>query len=215
MRCCLVLVLATVVTLGAGGWLGHALLSAPNLGPGPAGADHGDSLLAIATWAAADTTESFITGHNGQATVTLSEHDLTVLARATNPHPDRFRDPHVRVRAGLVVVDAVTDLGPLTVTGVGRLALGLTSDNGAPDVGAEVREIDAGTLTLPGFARDSIESRVVGSIDLAHLLAALPGRLRAQLDCVRVAGDGVGVVLGFHAPGVDADPSACRAAATA
>ena len=50
--------------------------------------------------------------------VTLSEHDLTVLAQQHNPHPDRYSNLAVRVRDRLLVISANDHYGPFTVTPV-------------------------------------------------------------------------------------------------
>src|SRR5438270_491856 len=82
-----------------------------------AGPDDGSSQQAIAatlaTQLAGHLLASAASPHKGHAAVTLSEHDLTVLATANNPHPDRFHNVQARVRNGLVLVSADTSVGPL------------------------------------------------------------------------------------------------------
>lgn len=182
--------------------------AAPDLGPGPRGPATGPDEPAIGVGLAARLVPALVLQPTAQ--VTLSEQDLTVIVRATNPDPERFRDPQARVRDGLVVVAGGSDLGPLHVTAVGRFAVSLVEDpDGQPDIAATLREADAGQLTLPGFIRDRLSAQVEHTAGIGRVLASAPAlaRLRPFLDCVAVTADGL--VLGFHRPGAVAAPGGC------
>lgn len=206
LRLALVGTLAVLVTCGGVGYV--RLTAVPDLGPPPRGPAAGASQIQIAASMATTLVRGLLT--SSHATVTLSEQDLTVLVRAHNPDPQSFHDPEARVRAGLLVVSAATNLGPVAVTAVGRLALSVVSgDGGGPDIAADVREVDAGEVSLPARVRDSITERIEGSVSLRSVLAsdATLSHLRPYLDCVAVLSDGVR--LGFHRPTAAAEPSAC------
>jgi hypothetical protein len=181
----------------------------PDLGAAPRGPSAGKSEVEIAFSLAAQLGPALAVAPHAQAR--LSEQDLTVVVRGSNPDPDRFHNPEARLRDGLVVVSAVTDLGPFTVTAVGRAALQLVQTDGSNrDVSVDIRQIDAGNLSLPGAVRSSIAQRIEGSITLRRLFASDPiiSRLRPYLDCVAVTGDSL--VLGFHRPDAAAKPDGCN-----
>lgn len=180
----------------------------PDLGPAPRGPLHGRSELQLAGYAAERIGSGLLQGHT-HAAVILSEQDVGVVLAAHPPVNASFADPRARAREGLLVVDGRTDVGPVSVHAVGRLAVRLVQGpDGSPDVGIDIREIDAGTLPLPGPLRDRVEERVRESVNLSGLLSSTAlAPLRPELDCAGVTPDGV--VLGFHAPGVGPDPSTC------
>jgi hypothetical protein len=192
--------LGTLALLASCAAIGYLRVTAlPDLGAPPRGPSAGTTQIEVAASLGTQLVKSLITAEH--AKVSLSEQDLTVVVTANNPDPRRFASPSVRVRDGLVVVAADTDFGPLSVTGVGRVALVLTGgSDGLPDIAVEVREIDAGELTLPGFARDDIAHRMQQSLTMRHLFGANPtlSRLRPYLECVGVSA--VAVVLGFRRP---------------
>jgi hypothetical protein len=132
-----------------------------------------------------------------------------VLVREHNPGPERFQSPDVRVRGGLVVIDARTPIGPFTVTAVAKLALSRTEDSGGPRVSANFDAVQVGNLGLPGAVTSALQDRVQAAFDLQNLLSSSPelSLARQALECVRV-GDGV-VRLGFHRPGSAEQASAC------
>jgi hypothetical protein len=206
--CCLLIVLLVVV-LGAAAYFADRALAAPSLGAAPAGPDHGDTEAAIAVALGVQLAAELLTEPHG--VVTLSEHDLTVLARAHNPHPNSLSNLTARIRDGLVVISADHPFGPFTVTPVARIAISLASPNTSPSVSASIVELDVGQLVLPGFLRD----REVGSLAPTLSLNALFGAsaalqaVRASLECIVIAPDGVRV--GVHRPATAPDPSVCGA----
>lgn len=204
---CFTLLLLVVLLVAGGAVLWVEAGTTPDLGPPPRGPDDGSSVLTVgATLAARLAPELAIAGH---ATVSLSERDLTVIARQENPEPDRIHDPEVRIRDGLVVIDARTDLGPVGIAAVGRFRLHLVTDpDGRPDIGLSVVDVQAGRIPLPGLIRDLLERRIRDSLGFGGILQATPlSRFRADLDCVAVLPSAV--VLGFHRPGTPADPTGC------
>jgi hypothetical protein len=113
------------------------------------------------------------------------------------------------VRDGLVVIDVRTTLGPASITAVGRVALSLVCPaDGVPDIAADVRDMSAGRMPLPGWAVTQIRDRLSRDIDLHALLAdAQLDPIRPYLDSVTVTG--TGVALGFHRPGLLQTTNAC------
>jgi len=204
--CCLLLVLVVVV-LGAGAFIADRSLAAPSLGALPAGPDHGESETAIAVALGVQLATELLT--QPHAVVTLSEHDLTVLARAHNPHPNSLHNVIARVRDGLVVVEADHPFGPFTVTPVAHISLALGAGPAAPLVSTQVVELDVGQLTLPGFIRDRLLAGLAPSLSVNPLFSASATlqAIRASLECIAIANDGVRI--GFHRPGTASSPSAC------
>lgn len=204
--CCLgLLVLAALAIFAA--VEGFRALADPNLGDLPAGAAHGSSVAVIAGALAGDAATQLLTGEH--AAVTLSEQDLTVIAVARNPSPDRFRDPQVRIRNGLVVVTGQSSVGPFGVTPVARTQLTFDNASGTPQITAQVVSFAVGQLDLPLWLATRLDPRASASINLTNLFASNPAlKLLAQaMECVTVHPDGVHV--GFHRPGVVADSSRC------
>ena len=198
--------LAAVVALG--GWTFWRMTSSPDLGLPPQGPAHGDTDAELAAYAVTSLVGLLSPVGSAHATVTLSEHDLTAIARQRAS--DALADPQVRVRDGKVVVSGAANVISIGVTAVGRLGLRLVKgSDGSPDVSASIDEIDAGSLTLPGFLRDAIAQQVQSQVHLDDVLSA-DSRLRPlrpALECVAV--EPTGVVLGFHGPLASPDPSTC------
>ena len=204
----LVLTLLVVGVVGGGAYILVRAQAQPDLGPVPRGPAHGSNERELSVYAAA-TLASGLASLHLHSTVALSEQDLTVLLRAHTGAATGFSDAHARLRDGQVVVDGSTSWGPLTVIAVGHLTATLVRDaDGQPDVALQITEIDAGSLTLPGFLRDAISSRINDAAPLHGLLASSQLRsLRPDLECVAVHTDAL--VLGVHAPGIPPDHGAC------
>jgi len=205
--CCAGLVIL-VSLIGFAAYLADRVIAAPDLGPPPAGPNHGDTQTTIAISLAAALISQLLTQPHGM--VTLSEHDLTVLAQAHNPHPDRYRNIAARVRNSEVLVSADDGVGPITTTAVAHLAVGLLAE-GSPG-GLEVRltELDAGQLTLPGWLKDRFAGQIDSAIGLNPLFGTAAWQtLRTDIECLLVAGDGIRI--GVHRPGTAASPAACEA----
>ena len=201
----LLLLVAALVAVGV---LVIRATAAPDLGDPPRGPLDGAAEAAIAVALASRLAPALLV--QPTARVSLSEQDLTVIVRQANPRPDSFHDPEARVRDGLVVVSGAANAGPVHITAVGRFAVSLVQDpDGLPDIAVHLREVDAGQLTLPGFARDALAPRVDDTAAIGRILASAPAmaRLRPYLDCVAVGADSV--VLGFHRPGAAAAPQGC------
>lgn len=204
--CCLGLVLLAALVIFAA-VQGFRALADPNLGAAPAGPAHGDSLVVMAASLAGDAGTQLLTGEH--AVVTLSEQDLTVIAQARNPSPDRFRNPQVRVRDGLLVVSAQSSLGPFGVTPVVRMTVAFSDQSGAPQVSATATDYAVGQLGIPQWLGDRLDPRANATFNLTSLFAANPALqlLSQALECVTVRADGVHVA--FHRPGAIADPGRC------
>ena len=132
--CCLGLLLLVAVAIFAA-VEGFRALADPNLGPAPGGTSHGNDVTLIAAALAGDAGAQLITGEH--AVVTLSEQDLTVIVLARNPSPDRFRNPQVRIRDGLLVLSAQSSIGPFGVTPVARNQLIFSDPSGSPQITAQ------------------------------------------------------------------------------
>jgi len=209
VRGCCLLIGLIVVVLGASAFIADRALAAPSLGAMPAGPDHGSSEAAIAVTLGVQLAAELLGQPHG--VVTLSEHDLTVLARAHNPHPDSLRNVIARVRDGLVVLEAAHPYGPFTVMPVARISVTLTQGVTGPLIATHVVELDVGELTLPGFIRDRLLGTLAPSLSVNPLFtgsAALKA-VRAYLECVVIAHDGVRI--GVHRPGSTPQPSVCGA----
>ena len=204
--CCLglillaALVVATIV-------LASRALAAPDLGAPPGGTAHGSSEAVIAAALGGDAATQLLTKEH--AVVSLSERDLTVIANARNPSPDRYRNPQARIRNGDIVVTADTSVGPFGVTAVATFQLTFSNASGAPQVTAQAVQYAVGQLGIPGFIGDRFDPRASSSVNLTALFAANPAlKLLSQaLDCVAVRADGVHIA--FHRPGVSPDTGTC------
>jgi len=204
--CCLGVVLLVGLAV-AFGFFGIAVLSRPDLGSAPSGARHGGTVEAIAAGLAVEIGRGLVTSPH--AVVVLSERDLTVVARARNPRPGRFRDPEARSRDGLVAVSAVGSLGPVEITTTARVRVRLNHGAGEPHLTTEVVGLEAGRLPIPGWARELVDNRGADALSVDSVLDSNPALrvLRENLDCVVTAPDGIR--LGIHRPGTTADPDGC------
>jgi hypothetical protein len=196
--CCFGLVLLVIV-VAATSFVTVRALAAPNLGAPPGGTSHGSSEVLIAAALAGEAAVQLIGADH--AVVVLSERDLTVIAQARNPSPDRYRDPQARIRGDDVVVSADTDVGPLGVTAVATFQLVLSDTAAATKIIAQPVAYAVGQLGVPGFVADRIDSRGSQTLNLTQLFASNPALLALSklLECLSVRPDGVHV--GFHRPG--------------
>lgn len=204
--CCLGLIILAALAIFAA-VEGFRALADPGLGAAPSGPADGDSVVLIAVNLAGVATTQLLTGEH--AVVVLSEQDLTVIAQARNPSPDRFRDPQVRIRNGLLVVSAQSSVGPFGVTPVVRLQLTFSDTAGTPQITATAMDYQVGQLGVPQWLGDRLAPQATTTFNLRTLFAANPALelLSQAMECVAVQADGVHV--GFHRPGVTADPSRC------
>jgi hypothetical protein len=202
-----VIVLVLLALVAAAGAVTWQATADPELGAAPRGPDDGHTRLQIATAMGRRAAQGLVLHPHTE--VTLSEQDLTTVLRSSNPSPQQFQSPEARVRDGLVVIDVRTTLGPVGITAVGRVALSLVCPaDGVPDVAADVHDMSAGRMPLPGWAVTQIRDRISRDIDLHALLAdAQLDPIRPYLDSVRVTG--TGVALGFHRPGLLQTSNAC------
>ncbi len=206
--CCFGLILLVVLVVGSI-VVGSRALAAPDLGAAPGGTAHGSSEAVIAAALGGDAATQLLA--RDHAVVTVSERDLTVIANARNPSPNRFHNPQARIRDGEVVVSADTSVGPFGVTGVAWYRLLFSNGSAATQVTAQADKYALGQLSIPGFIGDWFNPRGSASLNLTALFAsnaALEALSRA-LDCVTVQPDGVHI--GFHRPGVSASPAVCGA----
>jgi hypothetical protein len=204
--CCFGVALLVILVAGTV-FVAVRALAAPDLGASPGGMAHGSSEVVIAAELAGDAATQLVAADH--AVVRLSERDLTVIANARNPSPDRYRNPQARVRDGDVVVSADTSVGPYGVTAVARYTLLFSDSRGSTQVTAQVVDYAVGQLGVPGFIGDRVDPRASASINLTALFASNPilEGLSQSLDCVAVDSDGVHV--GFHRPGVTAAAGNC------
>lgn len=204
--CCFGLVLLVVLVVAAV-LVGQRALAAPDLGAAPGGTAHGSSEAVIAAALGGAAATQLLT--QDHAVVTVSERDLTVIADARNPSPDRFRNPQARVRNGDVVVTADTSVGPFGVTAVVTFQLLFASAPGSAQITAQAVEYSVGQLGIPSFIGDRLDPRGSASLNITSLLASDPAleALSRMMDCVAVHPDGVH--LGFHRPGVAPDAGVC------
>jgi hypothetical protein len=203
--CCLGLILlAAVVVFGA--FCADRAFAAPDLGAAPRGPDDGAGEVPIAVALAAQLAPQLVRGEHG--TVLLSEHDLTVLAQAHNPHPERYSNFAVRVRNRQLVISADDHYGPFTLIPVLRVAVRLTSASPAV-VGLDVQSLDVGQLPLPGFIRDRLVGQLPSVVAIPSLFDANPVLKAASgnIECVGVVANGL--VIGVHRPGSAATASTC------
>lgn len=202
--CCLLGVVALVL-LGFAAFIADRALAAPDLGQSPRGPGHGESETAIAVTLGAQLALALLT--QPHAVVTLSEHDLTVLAAA---HPPRdVTGLTARVRDGRIVLSGQHPFGPFTVSPVARVVLSLDVTRSPPSLTSRVAQLDIGQLGLPGFIQDRILGSFGSSIDVNALFNSSPAleAVRAFLECVTVAPEGLRV--GVHRPGIALDTAVC------
>lgn len=208
-RGCCAVVIVIVVVVGAAVFLGTRALAAPDLGPQPGGTAHGGTEVLIAADLAASAAQQLVAGEH--AVLVLSESDLTVLAEAHNPSPQKLRNPQARIRNGQVVVSATTDLGPFATTAVVDITLSFSTSGGQVKVTATPTSYAVGQLGVPGFIATWAEPNAASTLNLTQLFTGnAPLEALSQLmECVAVQSDGVHIA--FHRPGVAADATRCTA----
>lgn len=201
--CCLGLVVLVVLAAGGAVLLWRAI-SAPDLGAAPAGPDHGENETAIAVTLAAQVVPQLLAGPH--ATVTLSEHDLTVIISENNPQPGRFHDPQARVRGGELLVSGQTSVAIFRTTTTAHVVITLDASK---QVRADVASLDVGSIGVPGWLQGLVVPQAARSVSLQSFVdSPQMAPLRQQLDCVGVTS--AGLVIGFHRPGAADSPNACR-----
>ncbi len=206
--CCLGLILLLVV-IGVTAFCADRALAAPDLGAPPAGPDDGSGQTQIAVTLGVQLAAKLIATPHGA--VTLSERDLTVLAQAHNPHPDRYTNLTVRARDKLLVISADDHFGPFKITPVLHVTLALQGSN-ASDVAVHAQQLDVGQLPLPGGIRDHFLGELPSVVSIPSLFGANQAlqALSSNIECVLVSPGGL--VIGVHRPGTPADSSTCGAA---
>ncbi len=204
--CCFGLVLLLVL-LGLAAFVVDRALAAPDLGGPPGGRDDGSTEALVAVSLGAQLAAQLLAAPH--AVVTVSERDLTVVARVNNPNPGRYRNVEVRVRDGYVLVSTDTSYGPLSVTAVAHVSVALQQPTQGPQLVAQVMALDVGALPVPGWLQDTLVGNLAPTVALAQLFDSSPALrlVRSAIECVVVAPDGVHV--GVHRPGVAAVPSVC------
>lgn len=200
-------VILLLVLLGLTAFVIDRALAAPDLGAAPGGRDDGESQQAIALTLGAQLLAELVAQPHG--VVTLTEHDLTVIAAQHNPHPDRYHNVMARVRNNLIAVSANTAIGPMTVAVVAHIGVTLQQNGTAPQLAAGVMDVDVGALQLPGWLQDRLVGSPTIMLDPVFNSTAALRAVRANIECVVVAPDGVRV--GVHRPGTTADPAVCGA----
>ncbi|MGH7685693.1 MAG: hypothetical protein ACREN2_02585 [Candidatus Dormibacteria bacterium] len=202
--CCLLGVVALVL-LGFAVFLADRALAAPDLGRSLQGPDHGESETAIAVSLGTQLALALLT--QPHAVVTLSEHDLTILA-AAHP-PSDVTGLTARVREGRIVLSGQHPFGPFNVSPVARVVLNLDVTQSPPSLTSRVAQLDIGQLGLPGFIQDRILGSFGSTIDLNAMFNSSPAleAVRGFLECVSVAPDGVRV--GVHRLGIAVDTAVC------
>lgn len=210
--CCFGVVLL-VILLGGGGFVAIRALAAPDLGAPPGGMAHGNTEAVIAAALAGSAGTQLVAAQH--AVVVLSERDLTVLAIARNPAPDRLRNPQARIRGGVVVVSADAGVGPFGVTAVVRLQLTFSDAGGQAQVDVQPLGYAIGQLAIPDWIAARVAPNGSSSLNLTQLFNANPAleALAQSMECVSVEADGVHV--GFHRPGVAADSTRCTSGVAA
>jgi hypothetical protein len=203
--CCLGLVVLVALSVAAVILLVRATASPAYLATAPLGADDGSSTQAIATKLATQLSLALL-NKSGQATVLVSDRDLSVIAAEENPDPGTFSDVQVRSVAGRLLLSARSHLGPLPVVVTARLTPSLAA--GTPQIHLE--EIDVGDQVLPGFMRSMVDPRGQALFDLGPLIHRMDISTFG-LDCLAVVGDGV--ELGFHSPLTGPQPTVCSTTA--
>lgn len=205
VRGCCALVVVAVVVLGFVVFLAVRVFAAPDLGAAPRGPDDGENETAISLNLGAQVVAQLLT--QPHATVTLSEHDLTILV---GQHvANTLSDATVRTRAGRIVISGQHPFGPFTVTPAAYLAVSLDTTKEPPSLSSQIVQLDLGQLGLPGFIKDRILGSLASSIDLDRVFNGSPAlkALRANLECLTVV-DG-GLRFGVHSPLAAPDPGVC------
>jgi len=205
--CCLGIV-ALLLISGLAAYAVDRAMAAPQLGAPPAGPDHGSSELAIAVTLGRELAVALALRPHGA--ITLSEHDLTVIAAEHNPDPPAYRNLAVRIRDALLVLAADVSVGPIASTAVAHVSVTVDDPTGAePRITSQLRELDAGQLGLPGWLRDRFAGAVTRSTSLGVLFGddAVLKAVAGSVECAGVTQ--AGLRIGVHRPGVAPDPSAC------
>jgi hypothetical protein len=204
--CCLGMLLL-LVAVGYTAYIIDRAVSGPDLGSAPRGPNHGNNELAIAATLAPQLAASLIV--QPHAVITLSEHDLTVLATQNNPRPAEYHNVSVRVRGGMLLVAADVGVGPFRPTALAHVAVTFDSTSGQVRISSQVGQIDLGQLSLPGWLKDRFVAQVMQSTALLPLFAdgsALKSAL-SNIECLAAADEGVRI--GVHRAGTTADASTC------
>jgi hypothetical protein len=205
--CCIGLLVLFVLCAGAA-LLAMRITATPVLVTSPlAGPDDGARSQEIATALARQLQADLLKSPHGQASLLLSEHDLSVIAAQANPDPATFSDVQVRSRDGYLLVSADSHLGPLPIVVTVRLVPRLSGDG---TLSVDIAEVDVGDQSIPGFMRSAIDPRGQD---------VLPAGLFKNLDlssfgpdCLAVVAGGV--ELGFHSPTTPPNPGNCAALAS-
>ena len=199
--------LLLLVMLGLSAYVIDRAVAAPDLGGTVRGPNHGNDELGIAATLAPQLAAGLIV--QAHAVITLSEHDLSVVAAQNNPKPAEFRNISARVRDGLLVISGDVSVGPFTPAAVAHVEITFDNNGGHATFNAHVTDVGLGQLTLPGWLRDRYTSQVMQSAQLTPLFAGNSAlkEAAANIECVTVADDGVRI--GVHRPGTTPDPSVC------
>ena len=205
------MLLVAVVLACGGAFLAGRLLTAPVGQAAPRGPSHGATPEQIAATLVTSITAQLAAGSN--ATVSLSEQDLTIIAQQRNPDPAQFKSPTVVVSNGQLVVAATTSFGPFTVVDTAQVAVSLSGvGTAAPTILSTVTSFSIGREWVPAWLRSWFDSRGDAALSLDPVLNSSPAlaQLRSLLECVDVGN--AGVVIGFHRPGAVPDPAVCAGA---
>ncbi|HXZ99036.1 MAG TPA: hypothetical protein VEK76_01685 [Candidatus Binatia bacterium] len=185
------------------------LTATPDLGAAPGGTVDGQTPVAIGNKLAGELATRLRQSSSGEAVITVSERDLTVLAATENPDPQTFTQVQVRSQSGSLLVSAHSHLGPLPVLITVRLIPELQRDG---SVAVRIEEMDVGDQAIPGFMQSAVDPRGNAAFSLSSLLNGTD-LSTFGLDCLAVVPGGVD--LGFHSPFAPTAPGLCPRAATA
>ncbi len=203
--CCLGLVILVALCVGAVVLLIRMTASPAFLATAPLGADDGPTTQAIATKLAKQLSLALL-DKSAQATVLVSDRDLTVIAAEENPDPQTLSGLQVRSDAGQLLLSAHSHLGPLPVVVTAQLIPRLV--NGYPQI--DLNGIQVGDQSLPGFMRSLIYPQGRAIFDLGPLIRKM-SISTFGLECLGVVPDGV--ELGFHSPLTGPQPAICATTA--
>jgi hypothetical protein len=203
--CCLGLLILVALCAGAIVLLVRLTASPAFLATAPLGADDGPTIQAIATKLATQLSLALL-DKSGQATVLVSDRDLTVIAAEENPDPQTLSGVEVRSNPGHLLVSAHSRLGPLPVVVTAQLTPRLV--NGYPQI--DLGDIQVGDQGIPGFMRSLIYPQGKAIFDFGPLIRRM-SISTFGLECLVVVPDGV--ELGFHSPFSGAQPAVCATAA--
>jgi hypothetical protein len=203
--CCLGLVILLALCVGAVVLLVRLTSSPAFLATAPLGADDGPTTQAIATRLATQLALSLL-DPTGQATVLVSDRDLTVIAAEENPDPQTFSGVQVHSNAGHLLISAHSRLGPLPVIVTAQVLPHLV--NGTPQI--DLGDVQIGDQVLPGFLRSWVDPRGTAIFNLGSLVRKM-SISTFGLECMAVLQNGV--ELGFHAPLTGPQPNLCATTA--